>query len=216
MLRNLPKRATVVDIGCGPGTLIKELLDMSFKVIGLDIAPHMVNECRTRFGGNADARFDVGTAHEMPLANQSADAIIAMGLMEYLNDENDVLTEFHRVLKPSGIALITYPHYRSPTRTWDRFTHILATPYLKQRNKLAHEHGIKHREYTLKTTTDDIKKVGFKIRKIEFYNFKLAFRPLDALFPKLFVRIAERLERFGKTKMLRTIGTGFIVLAEKI
>jgi ubiquinone/menaquinone biosynthesis C-methylase UbiE len=205
----------VADIGCGPATMVKELLDRGFNVTGTDIAPHMIEECKVRFGNDPHATFLVSTADRIPLSDASQDAVTAMGLLEYINDEPAALREFHRILKPGGLAVLTYPHYWSPSRAWNRFTHLLALPILLLLGKRRNASGVKHREYHLASTLKMIRDTGFMADDVVFYNFKLGLRPLDSWFPKTFMHIAEALERFCRTPVLRRIGTGFIVLAKK-
>ena len=213
-LSKLPHGTLVVDAGCGPGTFVEALLDKGFHVLGTDIAPGMIEECRKRFADKPHAAFDVSPADAIPLQGMEAGAITAMGLLEYLNDETTVLREFRRVLKPGGLVLLTYPHKWSPTRIWNRWTHALAKPILffLRGPKTS---GVKHREYELEPTLQHIRDAGFEIKDVIFYNMKLGFRPLDAILPRTTVWIAEHLERFCRTPLLRKIGTGFIVVAKK-
>jgi len=53
------------------------------------------------------------------------------------------------------------------------------------------------------------------VTDVVFYNFKLAFRPLDKWAPKFFVKLAEKLESRARSKVWRQIGTGFILKAER-
>jgi len=180
-----------------------------------DIAPGMIDECRKRFGQETGVRFDVASADHLPETDGSVDAVTAMGLLEYLNDEDAALHEFARILKPNGLAVLTYPHHASPSRAWNRLTHQIAKPFLAVLRRGKPAGGVKHREYRLKPTLAQIHHAGFDVKDVVFYNMKLGFRPLDALFPKATVWIASRLERFCRTPILRRIGTGFIVLAVK-
>lgn len=215
LLSTIPSGGRVLDAGCGPATMIQELLDRGYEVLGTDIAPHMIEECQKRFAGNPRASFAVAPADVLPVAEGSQDAVTAMGLLEYLNDEPASLKEFHRVLKPGGIAILTYPHYWSPSRVWNRFTHLLAKPLLAVTRRGKPVSGVKHREYHLEPTLKMIRDAGFEVTDVVFYNFKLGFRPFDTLLPVFFMKIAEKLERFCRTPVLRRVGTGFIVLAVK-
>jgi ubiquinone/menaquinone biosynthesis C-methylase UbiE len=215
LLSKVPSGGRVLDAGCGPATMIKELLDRGYTVTGTDIAPHMIEECQKRFAGNERASFAVAAADRLPVSEGTEDAVTAMGLLEYLNDERAVLKEFHRVLKPGGVVILTYPHYWSPTRVWNRCTNFLARPILAIVRRGKPFSGVKHREYHLEPTLAMIREAGFEVTDVVFYNFKLAFRPLDTLFPVFFMKIAEGLERLSRTPLLRRIGTGFIVAAKK-
>lgn len=213
-LSHLPPGALVVDAGCGPGTFVDDLTKKGFRVLGTDIAPTMIEECRGRFADRPQATFDVSPADKIPLQDTEASAVTAMGLLEYLNDEPSVLREFRRVLKPGGVAVLTYPHKGSPTRIWNRLTHTLIKPVLRA-IRGPKTTGVKHREYELGPTLQQVRDAGFEIKDVIFYNMKLGFRPLDTILPRTIVWISERLERFCRTPFLRRIGTGFIVVAKK-
>lgn len=213
LLSELPAGAKVVDAGAGPATFVEDLLNRGFEVTATDIAPSMVEEGRKRYGNRA--LFEVASAEALPLKDNSQDAVTAMGLMEYLNNEPRVLNEFFRVLKPNGLLVVTYPNYYSPARAWDRVTHWLAKPIIGLLGKRHAVSGVKHREYAVETASIMIEAAGFDVADAVFYNFKLAFRPLDSLIPKPFVFLASKLERFCRTPCLRNLGTGFIILARK-
>jgi ubiquinone/menaquinone biosynthesis C-methylase UbiE len=215
LAKNIPAGGRVSDAGCGPATMVKELLDAGYEVMGTDIAPHMIEECQKRFANNPRASFAIAPANALPVADGSQDAVTAMGLLEYLNDEPATLKEFHRALKSGGVALLTYPHYWSPARIWNRFTHLLAKPILAITRRGKPAPGVKHREYHLVPTIEMVKAAGFEVSDVVFYNFKLGFRPLDTLLPVFFMKIAEALEPFCRTPILRRLGTGFIILAKK-
>ncbi len=212
---HIPTGSEVADIACGPATMFKDLLDAGYRVYGTDIAPHMIEECQKQFGSDSRVRLEICAAEKIPVADGSLSAVSAMGLLEYVNNEDDVLKEFLRVLPSKGIALLTYPHFYSPTRIWNRFTHALISPFLKIKRYGQAPKGVKHREYKLKETIAQVEKQGFKVEDVIFYNFKTFCRPLDILFPALSVKISEPLERFARTPILRRIGTGFILLARK-
>lgn len=215
LLKGLPQNAKIVDIGCGPATFVDDLLTADFDVLATDIAPHMIEDGRKRFAGRERIRFEVAPAHTIPVSNASVHAITAMGLVEYLNDEDAVYREAHRALRSQGTLIVTYPHYYSPTRAWNRLTHALVKPFLRILRKDKTPKGVKHREYHLDCAIRSIEQAGFAVTDIVFYNFKLGFRPLDQWFPKITVWISERLERYCRTPLIRRIGTGFIIKAIK-
>ncbi|MDO8618080.1 MAG: class I SAM-dependent methyltransferase [Candidatus Uhrbacteria bacterium] len=216
-LHDLPSGATVLDVGCGPGVMIRELLARDFRVIATDIAPAMIEECRRRFGDEPRLTLAVTSAEQLPVADSSVDAVIAMGLVEYLPDDEAVLREFARVLKPNGRLIVTLPHEACPSRLWDRLTKFLARPIVlavrRARGKTIPQ--VIHREYRVNTYRQLCEAAGLNVTNVIFYNMKFFLRPLDRLFPSLGVWCSERLERFGRTPMIRRLGTGFIVFGRK-
>src|SRR4051812_14475330 len=53
-----------------------------------------------------------GVAEALPLANDSADVIVATDILEHADDDLAALHEFHRVLLPGGHAVSTVPAYQ--------------------------------------------------------------------------------------------------------
>ncbi len=215
MLTPLPRGAKVADIGCGPATFVDDLLKAGFEVIATDIAPHMIEDGRKRFAGHSHVRFEVMPADKIPVADGELDAVTAMGLVEYLNDEKAVYREAKRALKPGGRLIVTYPHRASPTRAWNRLTNFLARPFLAILRRGKPARGVKHREYCLPCAITLVECAGFEVTDVVFYNMKLGFRPLEHWFPKATVWLSERLEKYCRTPVLRRIGTGFILLGIK-
>ena len=64
---------------------------------------------------NAGHRPDiVGDAHDIPLKDGSFDTVIATELLEHCRDPKKVVSEFRRVLKKNGVAVVSVPfmyHY---------------------------------------------------------------------------------------------------------
>ncbi|MSR85298.1 class I SAM-dependent methyltransferase [Candidatus Uhrbacteria bacterium] len=215
--KKLPAGSTVLDVGCGPGVMVRELLDAGYRVIATDIALAMIEECRKQFPRNDRLELIVAPAEHLPLPAASVDGIMAMGLVEYLKDDAEVLREFARILKPQGLIAITLPHEASPSRLWDRLTKWLARPLVLLvrglRGKVPTD--VLHREYRLNEYHALCETSGIHLTHTVFYNMKVFLRPLDRLFPAAGVRCSESLERFARTPFLRRLGTGFIVFGKK-
>ena len=103
----------LVDVACGTGdvliSVMKQRHDFS-KLIGVDISEGMMTAGRQRKEfRNLDGRslsFKQGSAEDLPLEENSADAVtIAFGLRNVENREK-ALSEFYRVLKPGGKLLV--------------------------------------------------------------------------------------------------------------
>jgi SAM-dependent methyltransferase len=101
------ERPLIVDTGCGTGAMVKDLQPFG-QVIGLDFSPLALGACAKRgLGPLLRAK-----AESIPLATKSVDAIVAMDIVEHLDDDVAALVEFHRILKPGGHAIITVPAYQ--------------------------------------------------------------------------------------------------------
>lgn len=91
----------VVDVGCGPGGLTRELVDRvgASNVAAIDPAEQFVAACRERNPG-ADIR--VGTAEELPWRDGEFDAALSCLVLGFMRDPDRGLREMARVTRPGG------------------------------------------------------------------------------------------------------------------
>lgn len=102
----------IVDVGCGEGALVHELLSYSALAKGVDI-PDMVKKARQRSPQTAigDQLFLEGSGEQLPLGDDYADAVIYSSSFHHIFPDRmeDALRETRRVLKPGGLALFIEP-----------------------------------------------------------------------------------------------------------
>jgi SAM-dependent methyltransferase len=89
-------RGRVLDVGCGRRPY-QALLSGADEVISIDVA--------------ANPRADVRVAPDAswPFAKGSFDVVLMTQVMEYVDDVGTVMAEIHRVLKPGGRAVVSFP-----------------------------------------------------------------------------------------------------------
>ncbi len=198
----------VLDIGCGPAVMTKEITDRGFTYDGIDISEVMIGEAKKKFPA---ASFSVGAVENISAPNNAYDVIVAMGLVEYVTDDSAAIREMQRVLKPGGRLLVSLPNWWSPMRMWDRLIIALLGSFIRRfRQKLGE--NIFHREYRPHAYMKTLEKEGFTIKNPTAYNFRILPRPFDYWFPKLSIITATLLEPLRLTP-LRFLGTGVILEA---
>ncbi len=97
----VPDGGTLVDLGCGGGQLCVHAAALGWSAVGVDVAPGMIEEARRRSEG-LDVRFVVGSFDESGLEDAGAHAVTALGLVEYLPDDDALFAEARRLLPPGG------------------------------------------------------------------------------------------------------------------
>jgi ubiquinone/menaquinone biosynthesis C-methylase UbiE len=107
----VPPGSSVLDIGCGTGHLAAELMQRGYAAWGVDFSDAMVEYARDNC--NPD-RFRVGDIEQIPFPDNTFDAVMCLGVMEYLEKDEPALREMWRVLKPGGCAVITTPNSICP------------------------------------------------------------------------------------------------------
>lgn len=102
----------LIDLGCGGGDLALRAADLGFRATGVDLAEGMIAEADARRSElAADARdrvsFRVGDVLETGLPMGSADAVTAIGLVEYLAADEPFLAEAARLLRAGGVLVVS-------------------------------------------------------------------------------------------------------------
>ena len=99
----------IVDLGCGPGYYVRELLaevGPSGSLLAVDPSPDMLALARSRCAGFDNVTFLEGQAVKIPVDDAAADALLCVQVMEYVPETAAALAEMHRVLRPGGRVLV--------------------------------------------------------------------------------------------------------------
>ncbi len=95
----------IVDVGCGAGQTVLQLaerLGPEGQVVGVDIAPLLLDRARLRAVGLRQANFIACDASQLRLPDRSVDAIFSrFGVMAFA-DPVAAFSNFHRLMRPSG------------------------------------------------------------------------------------------------------------------
>jgi len=96
----------ILDAGCGTGYCAARLQKQyrGARVIGLDLAPGMVQLARRRRPWFSRQQFAVGDMEALPLARESVDLVVSSLALQWC-DPFTVFAEVRRVLRPGGLFL---------------------------------------------------------------------------------------------------------------
>ncbi|SDZ95953.1 class I SAM-dependent methyltransferase [Microbulbifer marinus] len=97
----------VLDIGCGSGTVVREIAAClsAGEVLGIDPTPRMIELARKKSRGlefPVPVRFVETAAERLPCPARSCDLVLAINSLHHWQDVAAGLAEVQRVLKPSG------------------------------------------------------------------------------------------------------------------
>jgi ubiquinone/menaquinone biosynthesis C-methylase UbiE len=111
-----PLSGAVLDVGCGPGLLLKTLASKfpKLRLAGLDIAPEMIRVATERLGSRAEIK--LGDAESLPWEDASFDYIFCVDSFHHYPHPKKALSEFHRVLKAEGQVILADPTAPLPIR----------------------------------------------------------------------------------------------------
>src|SRR5881398_2310094 len=95
----------LLDVGCGPGGLTRELVARTGaeRVAAIDPSPQFAAACRERFP-RADVRD--GGAEALPWEDGSFDAALASLVIAFMRDPDAGLREMARVTRPGGTVAL--------------------------------------------------------------------------------------------------------------
>jgi SAM-dependent methyltransferase len=87
----------ILDLGCGDGQLTVRLAESGAIVLGVDADPRMVEAAKSR-GEEAHQAM----AEKLPFLDGSFDAVFSNAALHWVRDQDAMIAEVCRVLKPSG------------------------------------------------------------------------------------------------------------------
>ena len=109
---NLDSRK-VVEVGCGTGRNTTWLAERAAEIVGLDFSEEMLAQARSRVNDPRVRFIQHDARMTWPLANASADVVIAMLILEHVENLAPVFAEAARVLNTGGQFFLCELH---PTR----------------------------------------------------------------------------------------------------
>jgi ubiquinone/menaquinone biosynthesis C-methylase UbiE len=95
----------LTDCGAGTGIFVGEIRGLC-KVMAVDDFEDSLKLLCARLGRDCVVK---GSCTALPLADNSVDVLTALDVIEHVQDDRASVTEFLRVLRPGGIAVITVP-----------------------------------------------------------------------------------------------------------
>jgi len=103
---DLPPKAEILVLGCGPANLWKENLSRipsGWKITLSDASPGMIETAQSNLArAERPFRFQVVDAQSIPSEDQRFDAVTANHMLYHVPDKDAAFSEIHRVLKPGG------------------------------------------------------------------------------------------------------------------
>lgn len=133
----------VLDVGSAQGWYIKYLKDLGFEVTASDIEKAIAFE---------DVPFVQSSATALPFEANSFDTVLAINIIEHIDDETKALSELHRVTKKR--LLLAVPNSEDD---------LLQKCNLTFRHQTDKSH---RREYSQKDIKEKLEQYGFGVKKI--------------------------------------------------
>ncbi len=109
------KNKTVLDFGCGTGSLSLFLNRLGAKsIIGVDLIENDIVIARNRLTNEKIDFMLAKNSNSIELENNSIDVIACFDVMEHIIEYKSIIKEWYRVLRPGGKILISWQPYYHP------------------------------------------------------------------------------------------------------
>ena len=106
--RNISKNSSVLEVGCGDGRSIFDLLPMTENITGIDHDEKAIQEISRRFIDYPSIKFIKADVEHLPFENDSFDYVICMTSFANFSEKKfQILEEMKRVLKDGGQIIIS-------------------------------------------------------------------------------------------------------------
>ncbi|MFG2142838.1 class I SAM-dependent methyltransferase [Streptomyces sp. NPDC048696] len=220
-LRTRP-RGRLLDVGCGPGMLVRHLLDTrpgDFRITGCDLSPAMIDAATARAKDSGDVEWSVARVEAMPFPDNHFDVVVSMGALEYA-DADSGLREIARVVRPGGLVVVTMLNPLSPYRLvewclyWPllrvlgRIEGLFGTP-----RHAADVSGI--RAIRLARLRRMMRETGLNPQDAVHYDVTPLVPPLDRLIRRWSRQWRDRPERTVSRGARRWLGTAYLLTARR-
>lgn len=119
VLPRLRAGMSVLDIGCGPGSITLDLAERVApgRAVGIDPELTAVDAARAAAEGRADTstRFEVGDVYALDIPDDTYDVVHAHQVLQHVGDPVAALREMARVTRPGGIIAARDADYQAMT-----------------------------------------------------------------------------------------------------
>jgi len=201
-LLNLKKIKYVADIGCGNGRHLKSLgmILKQAEIRGFDHSIEEINKLKWEFQNhkcqnNNLYQFFNQDIREIELSSNSQDLVICSEVLEHVPNFKKVIEECKRVLKPSGVMLISVPSFLPERLCWNYSKKYMQSPGGHIR--------IFKREYLKKSLEDQGLKIFKFHREHALHSFYWIFKAKNNMEDSKFTKSIHELlikQMFGKAR----------------
>jgi len=204
-------RGRLLEVGCGPAIMLPDLLAMGLEVQGIDVSAEMIRRAEQRMKGHplaARGRLAVGDVERLDFADGSFDAVLAMGVLEYLTTSAVALREIARVLKPGGHVVLTVPNRASAY-------HLGRAAYVTARHLVGRPRRTVYPARPCLPWQLDRELHAVGLRKVASAACNFIFFPLKELHERASDALNRALSPLWKLPIAPFLGAQYIVKAQK-
>ena len=131
LMELLPEQRPVhsaIDIGCGTGFLTELIRDQypCVRILGIDVAPGMIESCRSRWPDDPAISFEAVDA-ETYNASDMFDLIASSFSFQWFTNPKQTISQFAGILNPEGVFALAVPVHESLSGLRDCYQEVVGT-----------------------------------------------------------------------------------------
>jgi 2-polyprenyl-6-hydroxyphenyl methylase/3-demethylubiquinone-9 3-methyltransferase len=159
LARRVPRRARILDAGCGNGALVRELAARGYESSGLDISESCCRIAREQ----CPARIEAASVYDdvRQLFGIAFDAVTALEVVEHLYDPPAFARRMHDALSPTGILVLSAPYHGYLKNL------ALAASGRLEKHFTANAVGGHIKFWSRRTLTDMLEQNGFRVQRFQ-------------------------------------------------
>lgn len=200
ILKYVGTEKKVLDIGCLTGYLSFLCMKRGNQVIGIDFIKKALKHAK-KLG--VDARYCNIEEDEIPVENVKFDVVIISEVIEHLIDPIKVFEKITKVLKPSGILIVSTPNIAYIQYRLEAVLGKLPD-YCEFRERYPERpYNFQHKSlFTHKILKKTLEQTGFQVESWKSHSsyknsFEKLFNPFEKIFPHLFVKNIVAIAHYG-------------------
>ena len=127
----------VLDLASGEGYGSYHLSKVAASVVGVDIDEAAVSHAQQRYAQHFNLSYRVGNCAQIPLDDRSVDVVVSFETIEHHDQHEKMMCEIKRVLRPSGLLIISSPNKKTYSEDLGNHNHFhIKELYLEEFNNL--------------------------------------------------------------------------------
>jgi SAM-dependent methyltransferase len=110
LIREWVAGKSVLDAACGEGYGSAFLAANAARVTGVDVSAEAIAHAKAKYAETANLEYVEASVTAIPLPEASVDVVVSFETIEHLAEQEAMLAEFRRVLRPEGILVLSAPN----------------------------------------------------------------------------------------------------------
>jgi len=210
------KKEIILDFGMGPGVFAEYCTENGYSYLGIDISTKMVERAKSLKLENTE--FRVGDVDSLIKYQGEMNYVLAVGLIDYVEDPIKVIKLLKNCLKEDGHLIISFRNRYSLPRIFRDTIKLIWKKILKNevtKSNKAFFSNVNEHSFDFSTQLLPIlRSVGFNSFTIKYFNcspFFFNFPIKPSIWHKWY-KLDSQLSR----EWMRFLCSGFVVLANKV